>query len=197
MTCVRATVNLQASQNVDQRIMNHKERAVNEISDPREHISRSNQEGQLKVHKSKEMTTEGILDSFWNSTGIRAQTKALKGELDELSRLLDCGSVVSPKKTYHHMYGVGLDGTHANEVLVKSCGESQVRTKVVDVEPQAKEGDPSILNLEAEILDAIKDNCSMFVDVFDTNPVEGLGTTMEQEIGIGLANRSALVIEKQ
>lgn len=58
------------------------------------------------MHKSKEMTTKCISNSFWNSTGIRAHIKAWKGELDELSRLLDCGSVVSPKKTYSNPWGV-------------------------------------------------------------------------------------------
>lgn len=68
---------------------------------------------------------------------------------------------------------------------------------MVEVEPRAKQGEPSILNLESEILDTTKDNCSLIVGVLDMNLVEGLVSAMEQETGIGLTESLALVIEKQ
>lgn len=50
-------------------------RAVNESSDPREQISRPSKEGQIKVHKSREMITEGISYSFLNSVEIRVASR--------------------------------------------------------------------------------------------------------------------------
>lgn len=69
-------------------------RAVNESSDPREQISRPSKEGQIKVHK-------GCI-------------KALKRELNELTKLMDSGTVVGSRNTYCRKCRVGLDEYSAN-----------------------------------------------------------------------------------
>lgn len=53
-----------------------------------------------------------------------------------------------------------------------------------------------MLNLESEILNAMKDNCPTTKGALDKNPVEGLVLAMEQEIRMVLVENPASVIEK-
>lgn len=112
----------------------------------------------------------------------------LKAELDELIKLMDSGTVVGSRKTYFHKCGLGVDEylaneekvanldskvltsnwSHTKELLAEPSGESQMRTRAVVVEPWAKEGELSKLNLEKEILDTTKDNCYMIVGMVNT-----------------------------
>lgn len=70
--------------NVEQRVLWHKEREVNEKSD---------------TYKSKEATIGGIPDCFLTGIGLRDHIKTLKGELVELIKLMDSGFVVGAKKS--------------------------------------------------------------------------------------------------
>lgn len=55
----------------------------------------------------KESHAEGSYDGLLNSAKIRAHVETLKGEVEELFRLVGCGSVAESKMLYYYKYGVG------------------------------------------------------------------------------------------
>lgn len=73
-------------------------------------------EGHPLMHKLKEITPEGALDRSLSNAEIRARIQGLKGEVDELLRLLGGGDLEGSKMICCHKCGAGMSEYPAKEI---------------------------------------------------------------------------------
>lgn len=141
-------------------------------------VTVSENEGNCMMHKSKEVYREGSYDGLLNTIEIRARVQKLKVELDELSRIVGCGSIANSKMLYCYECGIGVDEESLapkelslKVALTKDKEDNDSRTKAnQEVRPWSNEGEPNIVNLKSQTLGMMD----------TTSPADGL-LSVEQD----------------